>query len=336
VLLITAVAGVTAAVLPATSGSATPSKSIASVQREVDALNSQADIADEAYSQAKIKLSAASRRTAAAEARVAAAQKAILAQRKALAAVAVGAYRSGTQSLMLSLVTTSNPQNFLDRASSLTMISTHQADSLRALRIAQLRVDQAQAVARQALAAQHKVAKELHAKRDAIQAVLSKQQALLSSLKAAERRRLAALERARQAAIDAAAQQASRSLPRPTYTGPASGRAAVAVKFAYNQLGKPYQWGAAGPSSYDCSGLTMRAWGAAGVSLSHSSAAQYNEGNHVSRADIRPGDLVFFGSPIHHVGIYIGHGDMINAPQTGDVVKIEASFRSDYVGATRP
>ena len=80
----------------------------------------------------------------------------------------------------------------------------------------------------------------------------------------------------------------------------------------------------------------MWAWGHAGVSLPHSSQAQYGSGQHVSRADIQPGDLVFFGSPIHHVGMYVGNGNMIDAPQTGDVVKIQSAFRGDYVGAVRP
>jgi peptidoglycan DL-endopeptidase CwlO len=189
-------------------------------------------------------------------------------------------------------------------------------------------------VARQQLAAQRKVAARLKSHKDAIERALAAQRQLLASLQAAERRRLAAIEATRAAAEQTAAVHAQATAP--TYTGPASGRAAVAVHFAYDQLGKPYQWGASGPSSYDCSGLTMAAWGAAGVSLPHSSAAQYGSGPHVSSADLEPGDLVFFGSPIHHVGIYIGHSDMINAPQTGDVVKVEYVFRSDYVGAVRP
>ncbi|MCA1824037.1 MAG: NlpC/P60 family protein [Frankia sp.] len=104
---------------------------------------------------------------------------------------------------------------------------------------------------------------------------------------------------------------------------------------AYRQLGKPYEWAASGPDSFDCSGLTMWVWAKAGVSLPHSSRAQFDMGRHVSIAEIQPGDLTFYGSPIHHVGIYIGNGNMISAPQTGDYVKIQAAFRSDYVGAVR-
>jgi peptidoglycan DL-endopeptidase CwlO len=125
-----------------------------------------------------------------------------------------------------------------------------------------------------------------------------------------------------------------------TYVGPpvhAPGSAAqIAVNTAMAQLGKPYQYAAAGPGSFDCSGLTMFAWAAAGVGLPHSSAAQYASLPHVSQSQIAPGDLVFFGSPIHHVGMYIGGGQMVNAPHTGTVVKVQSAFRSDYVGAARP
>jgi cell wall-associated NlpC family hydrolase len=127
--------------------------------------------------------------------------------------------------------------------------------------------------------------------------------------------------------------------PRPAATA-AQGQ--QAVDFAKKQLGKPYEWGAAGPSSYDCSGLTMMSWNAAGISIDHYSVAQYGEGTHVSRLDLRAGDLVFFAydtsdaSTIHHVGIYVGNGEMIDAPHTGANVRYDAAFRSDYLGATRP
>ena len=116
-----------------------------------------------------------------------------------------------------------------------------------------------------------------------------------------------------------------------------SGRAALAVRYAYAQLGKRYRYGAAGAITFDCSGLTMRAWAAAGVSLSHNAAAQYASTHHVARSALQPGDLVYFGRPIHHVGIYIGGGKFIEAPYTGADVRISnLSSRSDYAGASRP
>jgi cell wall-associated NlpC family hydrolase len=113
-------------------------------------------------------------------------------------------------------------------------------------------------------------------------------------------------------------------------------RAQAAVDAALSQVGKPYQWGASGPDSYDCSGLTMWSWAHAGVSLPHNSGAQYSATKHVPRPDLAPGDLLFYGNPIHHVGMYIGNGQMVEAPYTGSQVGVTSIGRSDYVGAGRP
>jgi len=123
--------------------------------------------------------------------------------------------------------------------------------------------------------------------------------------------------------------------PDPNVPAP-SGGAAAAIAAAKAQLGKPYRYAAVGPDSFDCSGLTMFAWRAAGVSLPHSSSAQYASLPHVSPSAAAPGDLFFFGSPIHHVGMYLGGGMMIEAPHTGAVVRIRPAFRGDLVGAARP
>jgi len=118
---------------------------------------------------------------------------------------------------------------------------------------------------------------------------------------------------------------------------PASARGAAAVRWAEKALGSPYRWAAAGPSSFDCSGLTMWAYAHVGVSLPHSSRAQIGYGSRVARSNLRPGDLVFFGSPIHHVGMYVGGGDFIEAPYTGARVRISRlAGRGDYAGASRP
>ncbi len=113
-------------------------------------------------------------------------------------------------------------------------------------------------------------------------------------------------------------------------------RAGTAVTTAPAQIGKPYPWAAAGPNSFDCSGLTMYSWSAAGVTMTHYAAAQFDEFPHVSQSELQPGDLVFFGSPIHHVGIYEGSGTMIDAPETGENVRRDSIYRPDYAGASRP
>lgn len=190
---------------------------------------------------------------------------------------------------------------------------------------------------------------ELAAKRAQVERELSAQRALLGEVKG-DIAQIIAADQARQAAAAAAAAKSAASAApaaspvadtvaeaEPTGPPPAvRASAAKAVDTARAQLGKPYEWGAGGPGSFDCSGLTSYAWAAAGVSLPHSSRAQYSSLPHVARSQIQPGDLLFYGSPIHHVGIYEGGGIMINAPETGENVRRDSISRSDYVGAARP
>jgi cell wall-associated NlpC family hydrolase len=123
----------------------------------------------------------------------------------------------------------------------------------------------------------------------------------------------------------------------PIKPAPAPNKGAqAAVDAALSQLGKPYQWGASGPDTYDCSGLTSWAWAHAGVTLPHNSGMQYDATPRVAESDWQPGDLLFFGDPIHHVAMYIGNGQMVEAPYTGSQVRVNDAYRSDYVGAGRP
>jgi cell wall-associated NlpC family hydrolase len=108
------------------------------------------------------------------------------------------------------------------------------------------------------------------------------------------------------------------------------------LAYAKSQVGKSYVFGAAGPNAFDCSGLTMMAWAQSGVSLPHSSSAQYNSGRHISESELQPGDLVFYYSPISHVGLYIGNGQIVNALNPGAGVKISGLHDMPYSGAVRP
>ena len=148
----------------------------------------------------------------------------------------------------------------------------------------------------------------------------------------------AAIERARrQAAASAEPASGVPFTPTNIRAAPAPNpKAQAAVDAALSQVGKPYRWGAAGPDAYDCSGLTMWAWAQAGVALPHNSGMQYSATPRVERSDIAPGDLMFFGSPINHVSMYIGNGQMVEAPYSGQVVRVVSAHRSDYVGAGRP
>ena len=168
--------------------------------------------------------------------------------------------------------------------------------------------------------------KEIAEQRSAAAAALDRTQALLA------RTNLGARDAARRARVGAAGERASDIRP----AGPVRANAGDAVAAAASQMGKPYRWGGAGPNNYDCSGLTMWAWARAGVSLPHSSKAQYSSLPHVPLSQLAPGDLVFYGSPIHHVGLYKGSGVMIHAPQSGETVHEESIYYSRPVGAARP
>lgn len=151
---------------------------------------------------------------------------------------------------------------------------------------------------------------------------------LNAAIQRAERRRREA------AASPATASPASPSAPSISMSGAASGAGQIAVQAALSQVGKPYEWGGAGPDSYDCSGLTMWAWAHAGVSLPHSAAMQYAVTRRVT--NLRPGDLLFYHQPISHEAMYIGGGRMVEAPYTGAFVRVVPLRRTDFVGAGRP
>lgn len=163
----------------------------------------------------------------------------------------------------------------------------------------------------------------------------ARQRALLASAQG----QLGAVLRLRLASDDPGAwalQDRIRLLGTAAVPGAPSPGASLAVSFAIAQLGKPYVFAAAGPDTFDCSGLTMMAWRQARVSMAHFAATQYEQFPRVSLDALQPGDLVFFYPTIHHVGIYIGNGMMIHAPRTGDVVRVASINRPSLIGAVRP
>lgn len=186
---------------------------------------------------------------------------------------------------------------------------------------------------------------------DAVRGLLTQTDALLA---AADSRVRVLAEQQRLAEEAAAAVQAAATLAAATASSadqgplsplpnvPTSPRGAAALAFARAQLGKPYVWGAVGPSSYDCSGLTGAAYAAAGVHLPRVASQQWYAGPHIALADLQPGDLMFWASnlndpnSIHHVSLYLGNSMMLAAPHTGDVVKIQPVYLDGYFGAVRP
>ena len=166
---------------------------------------------------------------------------------------------------------------------------------------------------------------QLEAEKSTIDSKLADAQDLLADLEAEERESL----------LQASTSSRSSTTRMPA-AAPASGRAAAAVSYAMAQVGDAYVYGATGDDAFDCSGLTMRAWGAAGVGLPHSSSAQFGSGARISASALQPGDLVFYYSPISHVGIYIGNGMIVHAANPGTGVNVAGLYSMPYVGAVRP
>lgn len=319
-LLALAITAVVALVLLPATSSATPVLAAPTAPTAAEARRMHAALAEkmtkttEEYNAAGVQLARAQAQEKLLRSQAAVQQKKVYAYQTEVAEFAASAYRGGRIDMVTSLLQSGSPQNFLDQMSTLDNLSRTQRIQLNRLIAAKRTLDQQQRKIATALVAQRQNRQTLKTRRAAIEKDLKAWKALDEKLN----------PRASRSAVYGG-----------SYTGPASGSARVALNAAYAQLGKPYSWGAAGPNSYDCSGLTMYAWGKAGVSLPHSSRMQYSYGRKVSRADLQPGDLVFAGSPIYHVGMYVGNGNMIHSPQTGDVVKI-APLMSNYVGAVRP
>ncbi len=253
--------------------------------------------------------------------------------KKSLGAIAAEEYKAGALSQSMQLLFSSNPTLYLSSAGSLEALTKRKTLQLRQFSVAKQRLQATSITVNQKLALVRAVKARYVAQAAAAQAKLAQAQKILSQLSKAQRAKLISLTNARENADHAA------SLALAAHANLGSGRGAIALRYSIKQMGDMYVFGAAGPIYWDCSGLTMRAFGSAGVALPHSAAYQYSYGRYVPRNQLRPGDLVFFGRPIDHVGIYIGGGKMVDAPHTGARVKVE-SFGSyfgnlPYIGAKR-
>jgi peptidoglycan DL-endopeptidase CwlO len=162
--------------------------------------------------------------------------------------------------------------------------------------------------------------------RNTVNKKLAEATAEVNKLKAAQRAALAKAQHAQETA--GVPSGGGTALCKGKAVDAPTGVARAAIKFACAQLGDPYQWAAAGPNRWDCSGLTMKAYGAAGISLPHSSRLQATYGTSVSVSSLKVGDLIFFNSPISHVAIYLGDGLMVHAPHTGEVVEVASVYET--------
>jgi len=307
------------AFVPATPAQADPD--IKDVKVRVDRLYHEAEAAQERLHDAQLDLVDLRRDLAGLEADQERQDERLDAVRSQVSDAVVRQLEGEGISTVGQIVVSEDPGSFLDTLSTMSSFNDLQANllsdydtELEALEIRREATD-----ARTTQIA--KLTDQLSAEKKTVDDKLAEAKSLLSDLEADERERL----------------MASRSgLTRMPSSVPASGRAAAAVQYAMAQVGDAYVYGAAGESAFDCSGLTMRAWAQAGVALPHSSSAQYGSGPHVAASDLQPGDLVFYYSPISHVGMYIGNGLIVHAANPGTGVAVSGLYSMPYVGAVRP
>lgn len=304
------------------------------VKARIDELTNKAEVATEDWDAARIAYDAAHAKVAKIDADLARIGRRTSVLQTSLDTRADYMYRSGPLGLLDVLLGSSS---FADLAATWDFLNEQNRQEARA--VAELKGLRAkEAFDRIELAKQQAAAKKVYdvmaARRHTVLTAQAQAESLLRSIQG----QIAALEsgdRARRAA-DARAHGGGSGGTGWNWGDPPHSPRAGLVAIALRYLGSPYHWASSGPHSFDCSGFTMFVFAQVGVSLPHSSRAQAGSGARVSQSNLEPGDLVFFGSPIHHVGIYIGGGRMIHSPHSGDVVSIDPVFRGDYAGACRP
>jgi cell wall-associated NlpC family hydrolase len=321
-----------ASLASATLSSAAPSqRDVQAAKDKLDALNQRLGIMVEQYDQERVKLQDIQSRLEATRAEAAKAHAAALAAMGDLNARAARAYQGVGYELEM-LLGASSFAEFSDRLEFMGTIAQADTDLANRAATAQQQATWIATRLSDALAQQQELLASLQQKKSEIRRGIGQAKSLYESLNRQYHDALAA-----QAAAAASATTYSISPP-PGGPPPAlNANAQAAIDAAYSVIGTPYQFGGSSPESgFDCSGLTMWAWAHAGVSLPHSSEMQYAVLPHVAQSDLQPGDLVFFYSPIHHVGLYVGGGRMIDSPYTGTVVQMRPVEWSVYVGAARP
>ncbi|GAA2116917.1 C40 family peptidase [Nocardioides bigeumensis] len=290
------------------------------VQGRVDRLYHQAEEAQERWHDANLELSELKRDLAALQADQRRQEEQLELVQDEVEQSVVRQYEGESLTAVGEVVVSDDPSALLGQLTTMSAYNDLQADlfddyavELKAL---QIRKQATSKRTSEVAAVEAQMAKE----KKAVDAKLAEAKELLARLKEEERQ--AILSRG-----------TSRIIPS---TVPASGRAAVAVRTALAQVGDSYVYGAMGPDAFDCSGLTMYAWGAAGVGLPHSSSAQFGSGPRIAASALQPGDLVFYYSPISHVGMYIGNGLIVHAANPGTDVVVSGLYSMPYVGAVRP
>ncbi|MER7697455.1 C40 family peptidase [Streptomyces sp. NPDC096095] len=360
----------------AAAAPAEPKPAIEEVRKKVDALYRQAGAATQEYNRAKAASASQQTKVDALLSDVAKRTEKINEARRALGSYAAAQYRSGGITPTATFFLADDPQGYFDQSRLMDRATERQQRAVTEFRTQQAAAAKKRAEAVKSLETLTGTQATLASSKKDVQTKLTEARGLLSRLTAEEKARLAELERKKEAeakekAAKLAARQAAEAKERAaaeekareeaaddsggtgsgsgtdtgpgtgtgTGTGTGSGYAAKAeevLAFARAQIGKPYVWGASGPSSYDCSGLTRAAWRAAGVTLPRTTWDQVEVGTRVATSDLLPGDLVFFYDDISHVGVYKGDGMMIHAPKPGANVREESIYSMPIYGSVRP
>ncbi|WP_329195378.1 C40 family peptidase [Streptomyces sp. NBC_01435] len=337
-----------------------PKPGVEDVQKKVDDLYRQAGTATQQYNQAKEASAAQRAKVDALLDDVAQRADKLNDARRTLGTYAAAQYRSGSLTPTATFFLADDPQSYVDQSQLMDRMTSRQQKAVTDFRTQQARAAKKRAEAVRSLETLTTTQTTLRTSKQNVQKKLGEARTLLSKLTAEEKARLAEIERKkeaearrkarelakRQAAAKAEADRKAEEAAKGsggtgtgTGTGSDSGattKAGQVLAFARAQIGKPYVWGATGPASYDCSGLTQAAWKSAGVNIPRTTWDQVKIGTRVATADLRPGDLVFFYDDISHVGIYKGDGMMIHAPKPGADVREESIYYMPIYGSVRP
>jgi cell wall-associated NlpC family hydrolase len=309
----------------ATGAGAAPQPTVSQVQAKINQLTSQFDKVSEQLDQASQQLSAAQTKLSQVRVRLKNANTQFQTSQANVAANAAAAFETIGATSIAGVLTSGNPSVILQQGSLLMELSGNRNAQTR-----QLLTDASQ------LAGVEQEMSRTEAGIAGLKRQLSDHKSSLGKLIDTQKATLASLTVPQQQAVQS--NSIGGGTTSATYSGTTSTQGGKAVAFAYAQLGKPYQWGATGPGSYDCSGLAQAAWASAGVNIPRTTYAQWAALPHISTSALEPGDLLYFDG-VGHVAIYVGGGDIIDAPQTGqDVQKIPLAgwYKSTLVGAARP
>ncbi|MEV7143502.1 C40 family peptidase [Streptomyces tauricus] len=316
------------------TGVAAPELTPAQVRAKVDKLYQEAEVATEKYNGAKEKSTKAADRLGTLQDEAARKTERLNSERVALGSLATAQYRDGGIDPSLGLMLSSDPDQYLDGAAFAERAGSRQASAVSRVRTQLRDIEQLRGAAHIELTSLKARQADLKRHKKTVTGKLGEARQLLSRLPDADRARIGADD------PDTARASRSGQVPRglgqgsPSTTAP-NARAAAAVSYAYGKLGSPYVWGATGPDAFDCSGLMQAAYRSAGISLPRTTYAQINAGQRVSRAELQPGDLVFFYSGISHVGLYVGNGQMVHAPNPSAPVRVAPLEEMPFAGATR-